>query len=349
MKAARRTHRLRPALALAVATLTTIAPGAPLRADSTEALPAAPEHLPVPFAAPDRELMVPVPGGRVYVRINGELGHGATPAVFIHGGPGGTHDVFLETLGLAADRPVILYDQLDSGRSDHPNDPKNWKLERFVKALEAIRVALGIQSWHVVGHSWGSAIALRYSAEYPGHVASTVLGGTFISTPAWIRDANALIGDLPQDTQKTLAACDRANPPPKGVCRQATLAFYAAFNRREAPSPAAQAYDRTRQGERFNSKIYNAMWGPSEFRATGTLRTYDDTALLGRIDGTKTLFMIGQHDEARIPTVLAFSRETSGSELAVVPGAAHNFFDDRPAETEAILRAWFARHDTTKP
>ena len=135
------------------------------------------EHAAVaPYAAPDRELMVPVEGGSVYVRINGEIDRGATPAVFLHGGPGGTHGVFMANLGLADERAVILYDQLDSGRSDRPNDPANWRVERFVEELEAVRAALGVERWHVVGHSWGSAIALEYAVRYPEHVASTVLG-----------------------------------------------------------------------------------------------------------------------------------------------------------------------------
>ena len=36
---------------------------------------------------------------------------------------------------------------------------------------------------------------------------------------------------------------------------------------------------------------------------------------------------------------------TPGAEFGVVPGAAHGFFTDRPMESEAILRAWLARHD----
>jgi len=91
---------------------------------------------------PTRELMVPVPGGRVYVRVNGDLSARRAPIVMIHGGPGGTHAGFLEALPLADERAVILYDQLDTGRSDRPDDPANWRVSRFVDELEAIRSAL---------------------------------------------------------------------------------------------------------------------------------------------------------------------------------------------------------------
>ena len=116
------------------------------------------------YAAPDRELMVPVEGGNVYVRVNGDL-DAAPPVVFLHGGPGGAHNSLASMLGLADERAVILYDQLDSGKSDRPNDPANWRVERFVEELEAIRSAVGAEKLHLVGHSWGSAIALEYSSH----------------------------------------------------------------------------------------------------------------------------------------------------------------------------------------
>lgn len=297
------------------------------------------------YATPDHELLVPVEGGRVYVRVNGQIGHGAIPVVFIHGGPGGTHNGFAQALGLADERAVILYDQLDSGRSDRPDNPANWRVARFVDELETIRKTLGVERWHVVGHSWGSAVALEYAARYPQHIASTVLAGTYISTARWIADANRLLKTLPAPVQHTIAACERPTPPPAGACQAATAVFYRTYNGREPTSDRARAYAKAIGGGGGNAVIYNAMWGPSEFRANGSLKTYDATPLLARLDGAKTLFLIGQYDEARIETVEAFARRTKGAELAVIPGAAHGIFGDRPIETEAVLRGWLRRHD----
>ena len=70
--------------------------------------------------------------------------------VLIHGGPGGTHRGLFDALELADERMVVLHDQLDSGRSDQPNNPANWKDDRFVDELEAIRNALGM-SLGIVG------------------------------------------------------------------------------------------------------------------------------------------------------------------------------------------------------
>lgn len=303
---------------------------------------------PLDWSAPDRELRVAVEGGEIWVRVNGDLEAGAEPAIFIHGGPGGTHMGFGNLISLADARAVILYDQLDSGKSDRPEDPANWRVERFVGELEAIRQALGIERWHLVGHSWGAALALEYAAAYPEATASAVLGGTYISTPHWITGTNLLIRELPDEVAQALIACESREPPPAEVCEPATRAFYRAYNGRPdspAPSAAARAYRERYNGQGFNPVVYNAMWGPSEFRASGSLIDYNATPLLSRVDGSRILFMIGQYDEVRIDTVQDFAALTQGAELAVVPGGSHSFPTERPEVTEAILRDWMARID----
>jgi len=333
----------------AAAGTTALAAGAARRAWADAARPTQ-----AVFPKPDRELRLAAPGGRVYARVNGDLdaalaGAGPPPIVMVHGGPGGTHSGFLDALALADERAVIFYDQLDSGLSDHPMDPANWSVPRFVDELEAVRAGLKIPRWHVLGHSWGGTVALEYGARRPPALASLVLASPLVSTRSWIADANALRGDLPAAVQAQLTRCDGPAPSPddkafSAACDAATNAFYAAFLTREPPSPAHRAY--RPPGDRgFNPVLYKAMWGATEFSSTGTLKTYDGEPLLDRLDGPRTLFMVGQYDEARPATTIAFSRRARGSELAVVPGAGHATFTDRPEETVAVLRQWLRRRD----
>ena len=300
------------------------------------------------WSVPTSEHRVAVEGGKVWARVNGVIGEGAPPVIIIHGGPGGTHVSFGGLLSLADQRPVILYDQLDSGMSDRPEDPANWRPERFVAELEAIRKELNVTRWHVIGHSWGAALALEYAAAYPQHTASAVLSGTYISTPHWITGTNLLIRDLPDNVAAAIRACEGPNPPGADICEPATAAFYAAYNGRAdrpAPSPDARAYRQRYGGKGFNGTVYNAMWGPTEFRASGSLATYDATYLLPRVDGNRILFVVGQYDEARIDTVQDFVALTPGAELAVVPGGSHAFIAERPDVSEAIYRDWMTRID----
>ena len=306
--------------------------------------PAAFARGPAAYPAAGREVMVPVRGGRVYVRVNGDLAGERPPLVLLHGGPGGTHGALLDALALADERAVILYDQLDSGRSDHPGDPANWTVARFTDELDAIRLALGIRRWHVAGHSWGGTVALEYGARAPAALASLILASPLVSTRSWIADANTLRRQLEPEVQSTLDRCDTPAPPTKEACDTATGAFYAAFNGREEASDGMIAY-RTQSGRGWNPRLYEAMWGKTEFVSTGTLKDYDGEPLLARLNGERTLFIAGQYDEARPETVGGFAARVPGAEFAVVPGAAHGIFNDRPAETIALLRGWLARQD----
>src|SRR6266513_192655 len=54
-------------------------------------------------------------GYRTWYRVAGELGSGATPLLALHGGPGSTHHYFAPLERLAAERPVVVYDQIGSG------------------------------------------------------------------------------------------------------------------------------------------------------------------------------------------------------------------------------------------
>lgn len=47
-------------------------------------------------------------------------------------------------------------------------------MERAIADLESIRQAVGVARWIVMGHSWGSDLAVRYAVEHPEAVAAVV-------------------------------------------------------------------------------------------------------------------------------------------------------------------------------
>jgi len=301
---------------------------------------------PATYPRPDRELMAPVPGGRVYVRVNGRLDGPNLPIVMIHGGPGSSHASFLNLLALSADRAIILYDQLDSGESDRPNNPANWTIGRFTDEVDCVRRALGISRWHVLGHSWGGTLALEYGARRPVELAGLILASPLISTKSWIADARALRAQLPSSVQATLDGCD----PPAAItsaCGKATDLFYARYLRRELRPDGVNAYLAAHPALYANQEIYQAMWGSSEFVATGTLRDYDGEPLLSKLKGPHTLFIDGQYDEARPVTLSAFAARVPGAAFAVVPDAGHVFYEDRPDEALGIIRPWLREQDVS--
>jgi len=292
---------------------------------------------------PDREEMVPVEGGHIYVRINGDLHNGLAPIVMVHGGPGSSHWYFLNATALAGERAVILYDQLDSGRSDCPGDPANWRVERFVDELEAIRVFFGIDRWHVLGTSWGGLVVLEYGARRPAALAGLIVQSPLVSTARWLQDANRLKDAMPAGIRDLLYRCDTPGAANQEECEAATEAFYRRHIHLADPPPEIAAY-RAALPRSFNPEIYNHMWGRAEFTASGTLKHYEGTPLLARLDGARTLFLTGEADEA-IPETVADFAALADAEFAVVPDAAHFAMNDNPAAYLAILRPWLLRQD----
>jgi proline iminopeptidase/L-proline amide hydrolase len=249
-------------------------------------------------------------------------------------------------LALSDERAVILYDQLDSGMSDRPNDPANWTVERFVSEVDAVRRALGVHRWHVLGQSWGGTLGLEYGARGPAELASLILASPLVSAKSWITDASALRSRLAPEVRATLNRCD----PPAVIaaeCEQAVEAFYARYYTREPRSDAYKAYVAGRPSLRLNQRLYQAMWGSSEFVATGSLRDYNGEPLLAKLPGPRTLFVTGQYDEARPITIGAFAERVRGAEFAVIPGSGHAMFSDRPDEATGILRPWLRSRESS--
>lgn len=85
----------------------------------------------------------------------------APPLLCINGGMLYDHSMLWPALSpLAQRRQIILYDQRGRGRTEAPADPRAASIEDDAADLPALRRALGIRRWDVLGHSWGGGIAL---------------------------------------------------------------------------------------------------------------------------------------------------------------------------------------------
>jgi proline iminopeptidase len=100
------------------------------------------------------------------------------PVVYLHGGPGARQGPFDQTIYGSLSREgfrVFLYDQAGSGMSDFLPKVRDYTVGRAVEDLEAVRKTIGAEQMILVGHSWGSTLAVKYMSQYPGHVAKVIL------------------------------------------------------------------------------------------------------------------------------------------------------------------------------
>lgn len=123
-----------------------------------------------------RELTADSNGVSLYVRVAGNPSSGNV-VIAIHGGPGMTHDYMLNLESLAGpDLAVVTYDQRGVGRSISPEG--SYTLTAYAQDLDAVRQAIGAESVHLFGHSWGGIVAQRYVTLYPDRVRSIILMGS---------------------------------------------------------------------------------------------------------------------------------------------------------------------------
>lgn len=111
-------------------------------------------------------------GIKLFVKIIGE----GTPLVILHGGPGLDHTYLLPQFEqLAKDYKLIFYDQRGSGKSGGEVDSISLTLENFVKDLEGLRKAIGLEKINLLGHSWGGLLAMHYVLKYPNNIDKIIL------------------------------------------------------------------------------------------------------------------------------------------------------------------------------
>jgi proline iminopeptidase len=101
------------------------------------------------------------------------------PVVVLHGGPGGGISPFLRRLHDPKLYRIILFDQRGCGQSTPHAELRENTTWHLVADIEALRAHLGIETWQVLGGSWGSTLALAYAQSHAGRVTELILRGIF--------------------------------------------------------------------------------------------------------------------------------------------------------------------------
>ncbi len=272
-----------------------------------------------------------VQGGKIWYRI---LGEGKkTPILMLHGGPGGTSRSFYQLASLGEDRPVIIFDQLGSGRSGYHTDTTLLKVENFIEQVEAIKTSLGLKEFYLHGHSWGTALALEYYLKYPKGIKAIIFNSPYFSTKLWKADADTLISTLPDSIQLAIKTGEKKQDYKSPAYQNANEVYYKNFGVRNTKL-TSELDTAISKGNEF---IYNYMWGPTEFTATGTLINYERVQSLKTIN-VPTLFITGEFDEARPATVKYFQSLVPNAKFVMVDGAGHGTMHDNRSKNVSAIK-----------
>jgi pimeloyl-ACP methyl ester carboxylesterase len=138
-----------------------------------------------------------------FIEVQGVLLHyvasGAGPCVlFLHGNGSMVQD--FECSGIlattAANSRVIAFDRPGYGHTSRP-DNKSWTPENQAALIAEALGKLGIREAVVVGHSWGTLVALALATRYPEMVKGLVLASGYYFPTARLDIAMASAGAIP--------------------------------------------------------------------------------------------------------------------------------------------------------
>lgn len=224
--------------------------------------------------------------GHTYKLCYGRIGSGnAPPALVLHGGPGGNHHNLVAFQALADERPVIFYDQLGCGSSERPDNPSLWTAERYFEEVQAIREGLGLRKYHVIGHSWGTTLAVGFAARHPDGILSVSLHSSILSFPYFInhiaptlkQGLNSLQGKAGQ----VIDDFELRGKGPKSDYEKACIEFTRRHVTHTWPLP--EAMKKLIAGR--NAQIHDIMVASdSELNLPGNLKTVVVTSQLSRLD-----------------------------------------------------------------
>ncbi len=158
---------------------------------------------------------------------------GALPLLCINGGLLFDHTLLWPALAaLAAHRQLIFFDQRGRGRSASPPGIQASRIEFDAGDVPALRTALGIPQWDVLGHSWGGGIAMLAAAQDLEATRRLVLVNAVGVTSAWLPPMHdAGVARLTGDAHGQLAAFDTAvlSSPQLDVHARYAQAFFPAW------------------------------------------------------------------------------------------------------------------------
>jgi proline iminopeptidase len=205
--------------------------------------------------------------------------------LLLHGGPGGTHELFkiFENYLPNAEIEFYYYNQLGSFMSDQPNDNSLWTVERFVDEVEQVRKALGLtkDNFYLLGHSWGGILALEYALLHQNNLKGLIISNMMSNAPDYAAYAeNVLAKRMDPLVLKAIreieANKDYQNPK---YMELLIPNFYVEHFCRLQPWPDVfnQALSH------LNNEIYTLMQGPSELGISGLLEKWNRSGDLSKI------------------------------------------------------------------
>jgi proline iminopeptidase len=262
--------------------------------------------------------------------------------LFLHGGPGLTHEYFeaADSYFPGAGIEYYYYDQLGSYYSDQPTDTSLVNIDRFVEEVEQVRQALKLDesNFFLLGNSWGGMLGMEYALKYQQHLKGLIVSNMMASVPAYNEYAEKVL--MPAMDQKVLAEVKALeakkqydNPRYMELLIPSHYELHLVrMPQRDWPDPVQRAF------KHINPAVYVPMQGPSELGASGKILKWDRSADLKRIS-VPTLVVGAKYDTMDPKYMKWMSEQFPKGRYLECPNGSHlALYDDQVTWFDGVIR-----------
>ena len=292
-----------------------------------------------------RESRIPVGGAELYAR---EVGHGKDMIV-LHGGPDFDHSYLLPELDLLSNSyKLIYYDQRGRGRSAEGVQPEDVTLGSDIADIDKVRNYFKLDSMILLGHSWGTVLALEYALRYPKRVSHMILMNP---APASAEDYTQLrkewLEKRPDDMErrKAIAASTAFKEgDPDAVTAYYRIHFKPALAR---PEDYKKIIARMRASFTKAGVLKARAVEDRLMRGSWLLPDYD---LLPRLKSLRipTLVISGDHEFIPAATAEHIAHAIPNARMVTLKGCGHFSYLECPVAVREQIDIFFWWHDKAR-
>jgi proline iminopeptidase len=263
-------------------------------------------------------------------------------AIVLHGGPDFDHRYLLPAFDEFDDLfELVYYDQRGRGRSANGVRAEDVTLASELRDLDAVRRHYGSDQAILIGHSWGTVLALEYAVRYPTDVSRLVLMNP---APASAADLELLrshyakkLGAEALEKQRAILKSDSyAAGDPEAVAARYRIHFRPAFAGEASYKllTAAMESEFRRQGKEgilkaraIEDRLYLDTWSRADYNLHPKLSALRIPTLV--VTGLEDFIPAGvaEHIATAIPD----------STLVKIPNCGHFSYLECPTELRAAL------------
>jgi proline iminopeptidase len=272
-----------------------------------------------------------------------EIGRGQ-PLIVLHGGPDFDHAYLLPDLDRLADGfRLIYYDQRGRGKSADGVRAADVTMASDVDDLDTVRQHFQLASTGILGHSWGTVLALEYALRHPDRVSHLILMNP---APASAADVSILrrfyLQKLGPDMDRQVAIVKSAayqDGDPEAVAARYRIHFKPALERAEdyeklmATMKAgfiSQGKDGIVKARAVEDRLMQDTW-----ERTG----YD---LLPKLAALRmpSLVIWGDHDFIPVEIATHIARAIPNARLVSLTGCGHFAYLECPSDVRAAINGF---------